>query len=122
MKIVPVHVTAALTLLAICGAVRGAEEVLMPEVEVSGQAVDRPHPQDNTFSERPLGCVEVVTPLGTGNETGGYHQARFAKEGIPVMPSLNDPSSASDQYRRGPTYYQHPATPAGREGKPGCAR
>ena len=98
------------------------EEVLMPEVSVTGQAAARPHPQDNTYSERPLGCVEVVTPHGTGNEIGGHFQGRNAREGIPVIPSLNNPSSANETYRRGPSYYQHPATPAGQEGKPGCAR
>jgi hypothetical protein len=100
------------------------EEVLMPEVSVRGQAVDRRHPQDGTGAERPLGCVEVITP-NTGED--GYFQARFAKEGIPVMPDLNNPSSASG--RRATlagagrvSYYQHPATPAGREGKAGCAQ
>jgi hypothetical protein len=98
------------------------EEILMPEIAVTGQAAARQHPQDGNYSERPLGCVETVTPRGTGNETGGYFQARNAREGIPVIPSLNNPSSANETYRRGPSYYQHPATPAGQEGKPGCAR
>jgi hypothetical protein len=98
------------------------EEILMPEIAVTGEAAARPHPQDGNYSERPLGCVEVVTPRGTGNETGGHFQARNAREGIPVIPSLNNPSSANEQWRRGPTYYQSPATPAGQEGKPGCAR
>ena len=73
---------------------------------------------------RIAGCVEVVTPSGTtGSEVGGCFLARNAKEGIPVIPSLNDPSSASE-IRQDPAgnEYQHPATPAGREGKPGCAR
>lgn len=98
------------------------EEVLMPEVKVSGEAVDRPHPEDSNYSERPLGCAEVVTPRGTGNESGGYFQARFAKHGIPVIPNLNDPRSASDYWRRGPAYDQSPKTPPGQEGKPGCAK
>jgi hypothetical protein len=98
------------------------EEVLMPEVEVTGAAAARRHPQDGNYSERPLGCVEVVTPRGTGNEIGGYHQARFAREGIPVIPDLNDPRAAADYWRRGPTYDQSPKTPPGREGKAGCAR
>ena len=125
MKRIALIAAAVLTLITsavIAAQGKPQEEVLMPEIAVTGQAAARQHPQDNNYSERPLGCVEVVTPRGTGNETGGYFQARFAKEGIPVIPSLNDPSSASDQYRRGPTYYQHPATPAGQEGKPGCAR
>ena len=107
------------------GTLQGAaneEEVLMPEVNVRGDALVRPHPQDNTYSERPLGCVEVVTPTGTGNEMGGYHQARFAKEGIPVIPNLNDPTSAAEQMRRGATHYQSTRTPPGQEGKPGCNR
>jgi hypothetical protein len=98
------------------------EEILMPEMQVTGDAAARPHPQDSNHSERPLGCVEVVTPRGTGNELGGHFQGRNAREGIPVIPSLNNPSSAADHLRKGPTYYQHPATPAGQEGKPGCAR
>jgi hypothetical protein len=114
---------AMLSILTTTGSSQGAakdEEVVMPEVTVSGQAVDRQHPQDNTYSERPLGCVEVVTPHGTGNELGGYFLARNAKEGIPVIPSLNDPSSASEYGRR--REYQNPATPPGQEGKPGCNR
>jgi hypothetical protein len=99
---------------------KAQEEVLLPEIAVTGVAAARQHPQDGNWSERPLGCVEVVTPRGTGNELGGYHQARNAREGIPVIPSLNDPASAAEQWRRGPTYHQ--ATPAGQEGKPGCAR
>ena len=94
----------------------------MPEVSVTGRAEARSHPQDGNWSERPLGCVEVVTPSGAGNEMGGYFQARFAREGIPVIPSLNDPSSANEQWRRGASYYQSPKTPAGQEGKPGCNR
>jgi hypothetical protein len=125
VKLDALMAAAALSLLAATGASRGAaqEEVLMPEVSVRGQAVDRPHPQDNTYSDRPLGCVEVVAPSGTGNEMGGYFQARFAKEGIPVIPSLNDPSSASDNYQRGTAvYHQSSRTPPGQEGKPGCNR
>ena len=68
----------------------------MPEVKVTGAVESRPHPQDTGYSERPLGCVEVVTPSGTGNELGGYHQARYHLAGIPVMPSLSDPSSAGE--------------------------
>jgi hypothetical protein len=117
---------ATLTLLTTSAPVasqgKAQEEALLPEVAVTGEAAARPHPQDGNWSERPLGCVEIVTPNGTGNELGGYHQARYAREGIPVMPSLNDPSSAADHLRKGPTYYQHPATPAGQVGKPGCAR
>jgi hypothetical protein len=119
-------VTAAIAfLMTSAGPARGAatqEDVLMPEIKVTGDAEARRHPQDGNWSERPLGCVEVVTPSGTGNELGGYHQARFAKEGIPVIPDLNDPTSAAEQMRRGPTNYQSPSTPAGQEGKPGCAR
>jgi hypothetical protein len=68
----------------------------MPEVKVTGDVESRPHPQDKGFSERPLGCVEVVTPSGTGNELGGYHQARFGRSSYSVMPSLSDPSSANE--------------------------
>ena len=116
-------VAATLTLL-VTSAVLAAqqapqEETSMPEVNVSGQrTTTRPHPQDNTYSERPLGCVEVVTPSNTGNELGGYFQARNAPSGIAVMPNLNDPRSANETYRRGfgPNQiddYQHPATPPG---------
>ena len=119
-------VAATLTLLIASSPVasqgKAQEEALLPEIAVTGEAAARPHPQDGNFSERPLGCVEIVTPNGTGNELGGYHQARYAREGIPVMPSLNDPSSAAEHLRKGPTYYQHPATPAGQQGKPGCQR
>jgi hypothetical protein len=97
------------------------EEELLPEVSVTGAAVDRPHPADNTYSERPLGCVEVVTPNGTGNEMGGYFLARDIAEGIPVIPSLNDPSSASDNSQRSVDIY-HQGVPTGQEGKAGCAR
>jgi hypothetical protein len=126
MKLGPLMAAATLTIqmTSAPAATQGKpqEEILMPEIAVSGQAEVRPHPQDNTYSERPLGCVEVVTPSGTGNEAGGYFQARFAKEGIPVIPDLNDPTSAAEQMRRGPTNDQSPRTPPGQEGKPGCAR
>jgi hypothetical protein len=126
MKRIPLIAAATLTLLMTSAPVasqgKPQEEVLMPEIAVTGEAAARQHPQDSNWSERPLGCVEIVTPRGTGNELGGYHQARNAREGIPVMPSLNDPASAADHLRKGPTYYQHPATPPGRQGKPGCAR
>ena len=126
MKPKPWMAAATVTLLMTTapGPSQGAaqEEVLMPEISVSGAAEARRHPQDGNWSERPLGCVEVVTPSGTGNELGGYFQARFAKEGIPVIPDLNDPTSAAEQMRRGPTNYQSPRTPPGQEGKPGCAR
>jgi hypothetical protein len=87
----------------------------MPEVVVTGEVPARPHPQDNTYSERPLGCVEIVTPSGTGNELGGYFMARNAPAGIAVMPNLNDPRSAGETYRRHdrPEYYQDPKTPPG---------
>jgi hypothetical protein len=98
------------------------EEILLPEVTVTDEAAARPHPQDGNYSERPLGCVEVVAPSGTGNELGGYFQARNAPAGIPVIPNLNDPATAAGYWRRGPTYDQSPATPPGQEGKPGCAR
>jgi hypothetical protein len=103
------------------------EEVLMPETSVSGEAVARRHPQDALWSQRPLGCVEVVVPSDGGAPAGAYYQASRAKEGIPVIPSLNDPSSANGRaatlagWAAGGDYYQHPATPAGQEGKPGCA-
>jgi hypothetical protein len=117
---------ASLTLLLTSAPVgsqgKAQEEILLPEIEVNSQAAARQHPQDSNYSERPLGCVEVVAPGGTGNELGGHFQGRFARDGIPVMPSLNDPTSAAEHGRRGPTYYQHPATPAGQMGKPGCAR
>jgi hypothetical protein len=95
------------------------EEILLPEVPVTGDAAARQHPQDSTWSEdRILGCVEVVTPH-TGGELGGSFQARNAKHGIPVIPSLNNPSSASDNYQRGVAIY-HQTTPVGQKGKPGC--
>ena len=128
MKLTPLMTAATLTLVMTSapGSSQGAakeEEVLMPEIAVTGQAEARQHPQDGNYSERPLGCAETVTPSGTGNELGGHFQGRNAREGIPVIPSLNDPSSASDHYQKGPNmYYQSPRTPAGQEGKPGCAR
>jgi hypothetical protein len=68
----------------------------------------RQHPQDATYQERPLGCVEVVTPTSPmGN--GGFFQARFAKAGIPVMPDLNDPRSTSETR----TEKAHQAIPPG---------
>jgi hypothetical protein len=126
MKRSPLIAAATLTLL-ITSATDAAqsnaqEEVLMPEIAVSGQAEARRHPQDSIWSERPLGCVEVITPSRGGDAAGAYAAASKAKEGIPVIPDLNDPRSASDQNRRGPTYYQHPNTPPGQAGKPGCQR
>jgi hypothetical protein len=84
------------------------EPVELPEVKVTDTVPARPHPQDNTYSERPLGCVEIVTPSGTGNELGGYFQARNAPAGIAVMPNLNDPRSAGETYRPHdlPEYHQ----------------
>ncbi|HEX2828212.1 MAG TPA: hypothetical protein VHP37_17795 [Burkholderiales bacterium] len=118
--------TIAIGMTSALAATRGTpqEEVLMPEVSVRGQAVDRQHPQDGIYAERPLGCVEVVTPSGTtGSEVGGYFLARNAPEGIPVIPSLNDPTSASDNHQRGTAvYHQSEKTPVGQEGKPGCNR
>ena len=97
------------------------EEVMMPEVSVTGGVVQSPHhPQDPLYSERPPGCVEVIVPSGGGDGGGAYYAASRAKDGIPVIPSLNDPSSAADHNRKGPVYEQ--ATPAGQEGKPGCQR
>jgi hypothetical protein len=126
MKRSPLIAAATLTLLMTstsdAAQSNAQEEVLMPEVSVTGTAQARHHPQDPTYSERPLGCVEFVTPNSGGNGGFSYAAASKAKEGIPVIPSLNVPSSASDQNRKGPTYYQHPATPAGQEGKPGCQR
>ena len=100
------------------------EEVLMPEVSVSGDAVARRHPQDALWSQRPLGCVEVIAPSDGGHAAGAFYQASRAKEGIPVIPDLNNPSSANGRAATlaGRDYYQHPATPPGQEGKPGCAQ
>src|SRR5215207_7988279 len=72
-----------------------AEETLMPEVNVSGDAEARRHPQDALWSERPLGCVEVIVPSSGGHAAGSFYQASRAKEGIPVIPDLNNPSSAT---------------------------
>lgn len=98
-----------LTLLTACTVVASysyaqdtAQE--MPEVVVTGEVLERRHPQDPNYSEPPLGCVEVVTPSGGGNETGGYFQARDAPAGIAVMPDLNDPSSSNETYVRGGEY------------------
>ena len=114
--------TLALLIAAAPAASQGKaqEETALPEIEVTGDAAARPHPQDGNYSERPLGCVEVVAPSGTGNELGGHFQARNAREGIPVIPSLNDPTSAAEHNRRGPVYHQ--VTPVGQAGKPGCNR
>jgi hypothetical protein len=68
----------------------------LPEVVVTGNVDERRHPQDGNYSEQPLGCFEVVTPSSGGNTHGGFFFARFAQNGIPVMPSLNDPVSAND--------------------------
>lgn len=76
----------------------------MPEVVVTGEVLERRHPQDGNYSQPPLGCVEVVTPSGGGNELGGYFQARDAPAGIAVMPDLNDPSSSNETYARGGEY------------------
>jgi hypothetical protein len=91
----------------------------MPEVSVTGTPEARRHPQDALWSQRPLGCAEVIVPSEGGAAAGAYYQASRAKEGIPVIPDLNNPSSASDFGRRR-AYEQHPATPPGQEGKPGC--
>lgn len=126
LKRTPMIAVATLTLLMTSAADaaepnrNAQEEVLMPEVQVTSDAAARPHPQDTNFSERPLGCVEIVTPRSTGNETGGYHQARYARAGIPVIPNLNDPASASELSRKGPTYHQ--VTPPGQEGTNKCRR
>lgn len=53
-------------------------------VSSPGYAQDQTLPQDNNYSERPLGCEETVTPSTGGNELGGYHQARHHRAGIPV--------------------------------------
>jgi hypothetical protein len=104
--------TLALLMTSATGSSQGAAkegEVLLPETAVSGDAVARQHPQDGNYSERPLGCVEIVTPRGTGNELGGYHQARNARAGIPVMPNLNDPRSAGQW----PVLNEYQAIPPG---------
>ena len=76
----------------------------MPEVVVTGEVLERRHSQDGNYSEAPLGCVEVETPSGAGNEMGGYFLARDAPAGIAVMPDLNDPSSSNETYARGGEY------------------
>ena len=100
---------------------KAQEEVLLPEIAVTGEAESRQHPQDGNYSDRPLGCVEVVTPSSGGNELGGSFFARFAKEGIPVIPDLNDPSGVSDS-RPDRTGKAHQATPPGQEGSNKCVR
>jgi hypothetical protein len=80
----------------------------MPEVVITGEALERRHPQDGNYSEAPLGCVEVVTPSGGGNELGGYFQALGAPAGIAVMPDLNDPSSSKETYQRDEAYQPIP--------------
>jgi hypothetical protein len=52
---------------------------------VTEPAEARRHPQDALWSERPLGCVEVVVPSSGGHAAGSFYQASRAKEGIPVM-------------------------------------
>jgi hypothetical protein len=106
MKRSPLTAAATLTLLmtsALVAPQNYAQDTTheMPEVKVTGEVPVRQHPQDGNYSHRPLGCVEIVTPSGTGNELGGYFQARNAPSGIAVMPSLNDPRSANETYRRG---------------------
>jgi hypothetical protein len=100
MKRSPLRAAAILTLLMTSALVASQnyaqDSILMPEIVVTSEREARQHPQDGNYSERPLGCVEVVTPRGTGNELGGHFQARFARAGIPVMPSLRDPSSANE--------------------------
>jgi hypothetical protein len=112
MKRSPLMAAATLTLLMTSALVASQnyaqDSILMPEIVVTGEREARQHPQDGNYSERPLGCVEIVTPSGTGNELGGYFQARFAPSGIPVMPSLNDPASANETYRRGKEYQAIP--------------
>ena len=76
----------------------------MPEVVVTGEVLEERHPQDGNYSEPPLGCVEVVTPSGAGNEMGGYFQARDAPAGIAVMPDVNDPTSSRETYVRDGDY------------------
>ncbi|HEX2828213.1 MAG TPA: hypothetical protein VHP37_17800 [Burkholderiales bacterium] len=123
MKLSPFLAAATVTLVVTLAtdASQGAaqEEVLMPEVNVRGQPALHPHhPQDPTYSSPPIGCAEVVTPSAPVAGFAFANAAR-AKEGTPVIPDLNNPSSASDFGRRR-AYEQHPATPPGREGKPGC--
>ena len=127
MKLNPLFVTATLTLLMTSapGSSQGAEkeEALMPEITVTGQPEARRHPQDALWSERPLGCVETIAPSSGGHSAGAFYQASRAKEGIPVIPDLNVPSSANGRnatlagWRAGGDYDQHPATPPGQEGK-----
>ncbi|MDB5922864.1 MAG: hypothetical protein JWN13_1800 [Betaproteobacteria bacterium] len=122
MKRNPLMAAATLTLLmtsALVPSQNYAQDTIhsMPEVVVTGEVEARPHPQDGNYSERPLGCVEIVTPRGTGNELGGYHQARNARAGIPVMPNLNDPRSAGQW----PVLNEYQAIPPGSiSGNPRC--
>ncbi len=97
--------TLALVMASAFASQKDAEEstITLPSVEVVDTPEARSHPQDPTFSEdRLLGCVEVITP-STGGELSGSHQAKFAKAGIAVMPSLNDPTSSRDVGRNEPT-------------------
>ena len=108
------NLTLLITFAADAAQGNAQEEAVMPEVSVTGARPQAPHhPQDPTYSERPLGCVEVVTPSSTGNELGGYFQARNAPSGIAVMPNLNDPRSANEQWRPKIEEYQHPNTSPG---------
>jgi hypothetical protein len=118
MKRTPL-VAATLTLLvtSFVGAAQ-QDEVSMPEVSVTGARPQAPHhPQDPLYSERPLGCVEIVTPSSGGNGGFSYYAASKARSGKAVIPSLNDPTSANETYRRGArpdeSYYQDPKTPPG---------
>lgn len=126
MKLCPLCVTGALTLLATSGALQGAEEVLMPEVNVRDQRTlyrYPHHPQDPTYAEPPPGCVEVIVPAQP-SVGFAYANAARAREGIPVIPDMNNPSSANSRNATwasaGKDFYQHPATPPGQEGKIGC--
>ena len=65
---------------------------------------------DNNYSEPVAARDEVVTPSGTGNETGGYFFARSAKEGQTMNAALYDPSSPNEACPACREYYA--ATPA----------
>ena len=65
---------------------------------------------DNNYSERASAGNELVTPSGTGNETGGYFFSRNAKEGQTVTAALYDPSSPNEACPSCREYYA--ATPA----------
>ena len=69
--------------------------------------------QGDNYSSPIAGANELVTPSGTGNETGGYFFTRNAPQGQSVLAEIYSPSSPNEACPSCREYYaSQPSAPA----------